>query len=86
MLKYYILENKIDDLHNTLDKCIKRRDNFILILDSQREIYNIVSIGYEPKNNTKKYSNIFHLALVIYVMLIEPQNLLRLNVIVVLKW
>lgn len=58
--KCNILENKIVDLHNTLHKFIKGRDNLNLFLCNQSENYNKVELGYGPKNSTKSSSNICH--------------------------
>lgn len=55
-MQYYI--NKIDDLHNTLDKFIKGMENFNLIIGNQRATYNKVGLGYELKNNAKSFGSI----------------------------
>lgn len=48
-------------MNNTLDKCIKERDNPKLLISNQRSSYSKVDIGYETKNNLKSFSNICYL-------------------------
>lgn len=50
---------KIEDLHNTLDKFIKKI-NLNLILGTQRATYNKIGLSYKPKNNVNIFSNICH--------------------------
>lgn len=54
------MENKIKDLHNTLDKFTKGRDNLNLILGSQMVSYNKFGLIYEPTINAKSFSKICH--------------------------
>lgn len=54
-----IFQKKIDDLHKTLDKFTKVRDNLNLIIVNQILTYNKIGRGYEQKNNSKSFSNIF---------------------------
>lgn len=53
-----VFKIKINNLYNTLDKFIKAIDNLNLIIDSQRAYSNKIGVDYEPKNNTKFFSNI----------------------------
>lgn len=53
-----ILKNKIHELHNTLDKFPKGTNKLNILLGNKRVSYNKAGLGYEPKNNSKHFSNI----------------------------
>lgn len=55
-----MLENRIEDLHKTLRKFSKGRNNLDIYLGNQKAMYNEVGLEYQPEYNAKSFSKFRH--------------------------